>query len=398
MHDIDGIAPEEIGTRIQKLQARLKVAEIDGALILQKADLYYFSGTLQQAHLFVPAEGRPVLMVKKSLERARSESPLDTILALKSPREMPALLKANGCTKLNRLGLEMDVLPAGLYLSFLNIFNEPRVFDVSPDIRLVRAIKSDFEIEKIRSAAQCSDRLAAAVAERIEAGMPEVELAGKIEAVARALGHQGIVRMRLWGSELFYGHLMAGPSAAVPSFLASPTGGAGTSPAVAQGPSFRKIQRHEPILVDYTFSLDGYISDHTRIFSIGPLPDDLLAAHEAMLTVQQALKAAVRPGAVSGDLYELALKTARQLGYGEYFMGTEANRVQFVGHGVGLELDEVPFLAKGQTLALAPGMTLAMEPKLILPNRGVVGIENSFLVTKTGIEQLTHFQEGVVVV
>jgi Xaa-Pro aminopeptidase len=229
-------------------------------------------------------------------------------------------------------------------------------------------------------------------------GISEVELAGHLEAVARRLGHQGIVRMRLWNNELFYGHLMAGAGAAVPSYLSSPTGGTGLSPAVAQGSSQRPIQRHEPVLMDYVFALDGYLVDQTRIFAIGGLPDELVAGHKAMLEVQQALRVAAKPSATGGELYDLAVGLATELGYGRHFMGQGDERIPFVGHGVGLELDEYPFLAKGQNMPLEKGMVIALEPKLIYPGLGVVGIENTHLVTDDGLEPLTVSEEDIVVV
>jgi Xaa-Pro aminopeptidase len=203
--------------------------------------------------------------------------------------------------------------------------------------------------------------------------------------------------MRLWGSELHYGHLMAGPSAAVLSFLSSPTGGTGVSPAYAQSAGLRPIQKHEPVLVDYVFVLNGYMSDHARIFSLGNLPDDLIRAHEAMLKVQTFIKKEAKPKVKAGKLYDIALELTKELGYEKYFMGVGDRRIRFVGHGIGLELDEYPFLAKGQELELEEGMTIALEPKLIFPGKGVVGIENTHVVTGEGLKQLTHFDEKVII-
>jgi Xaa-Pro aminopeptidase len=270
--------------------------------------------------------------------------------------------------------------------------------DAAHLIRLVRSVKSTYELDLIRQAAAFSDQVAAYVPQVLDEGMTELDLAGRVEAEARRLGHQGIVRMRLWGSELFYGHLMAGPSAAVPSYLASPTGGSGVGPAVAQGPGFRRIKRNEPVLVDYVFAHKGYIADHSRIFSIGSLSDKLVHAHEAMLSVQQTIKKAAEPGVVAGEIYAMALECAAELGYGDNFMGVGNERIRFVGHGIGLELDEYPFLAAGQQMKLAEGMTLAFEPKLIYPGQGVVGTENTHVVTEHGLEQLTHYREEIVVV
>jgi len=268
--------------------------------------------------------------------------------------------------------------------------------DISIPIRMVRAVKSAYELDLIRQAAAFSDQVAETLPQLLKVGKTEIETAGMVEAQARRLGHQGIVRMRLWGAEMFYGHLMSGPAAAVPSFLASPTGGASVSAAVAQGPSFRKIQRNEPILFDYVFAWKGYISDHTRIFAIGRLPQALMDAHAHMLDLQEQIKAMATPGTTAGELYSAAVSIAERQGIGSHFMGAGPDRIRFIGHGVGLELDEYPILAKGQKTELEEGMVIALEPKLIFPGKGVVGIENTHVVTQTGLDQLTRAEQQIV--
>jgi Xaa-Pro aminopeptidase len=293
--------------------------------------------------------------------------------------------------------MELDVLPTNLYLQYCAIFNHAKIEDISNEIRLIRAVKSEFEIVKIRAAAKLSDKVAAMVPELLQVGKTEVTLSGQLEGYARSLGHQGIVRMRMWGSELFYGHLMSGDGAAVPSYLASPTGGTGVSTVIGQGAGFREISANEPILVDYVFALDGYLSDHARIFSIGRLPADLEAAHAAMLEIQDEIKTQAKPGTLTGELYELMVSLAEKKGYAENFMGVGDRRIRFTGHGLGLELDEFPFIAKGQHLALEEGMIIALEPKTIFPGRGVVGIENTHLVTKNGLEQLNSYPDKITI-
>jgi Xaa-Pro aminopeptidase len=399
MYTNNALTPRsEIDTRITKLKLHLEAEKIDAALILQIADLFYFSGTIQQSHLYIPVDGEPLLMTRKDFERAKAESPLDNVLPLRNPKQIPEVLKQNRYPLPRRLGMELDVLPTNLYFNYRDIFDECELVDFSPAIRGIRAVKSTYEIELIAEAARFSDQVAGSVQEFLHEGITEIELAGLVEGRARKLGHQGIVRMRLWGSELFYGHLMAGPSAAVPSYLSSPTGGAAVSPAVAQGSSFRPIGRHEPVLVDYVFAHQGYISDHARIHSIGELPDDLVKAHRAMLQVQAELKTFARPGVKAGDVYERAVKLADETGYSDHFMGADAERIRFVGHGVGIELDEYPFLAKGQQLELKEGMIIALEPKLIFPDAGVVGIENTHVVTGSGLKQFGRFNEEINVV
>ena len=236
MHETAETTPRsEIEIRIENLKSHLEESGIEAVLILQISDLFYFSGTIQQAHLFVPVNGEPLLMVRKSYQRARSESAVKRIIPIGSTKQIPDLLRQNGYPLPRKLGMELDVLPANLFLSYQNIFDGATLVDISPVIRMVRAVKSDYEIGMIEKAAGFSDQVAGSVKEFLYEGITEIELAGLVEARARKLGHQGVIRMRLWGSELFYGHLMAGPSAAVPSYLSSPTGGAAVSPAVAQG-------------------------------------------------------------------------------------------------------------------------------------------------------------------
>jgi Xaa-Pro aminopeptidase len=388
----------EINQRLDKLKKQLEENSIGAALIVQRADLFYFSGTIQEAHLYVPVDDEPIFMVFKSLERAIAESSLSRIVPLESPKAVPEILRKYGYSLPQTIGLELDVLPTNLYFNYQRLFEGKNLIDISRLIRRVRAIKSPHEIEILRQAAKLSDQVAARVPELLCEGITELELAGQVEAEARKLGHQGIVRMRYWGGEVFYGHLLAGPSGAVPSFPRSPTGGSGASPAVAQGPGFRPIQRHEPVLVDYVFALNGYYSDHTRIFSIGEPANELMAAHTAMLDVQALIKKEAKPGVKSGDIYELAIERTRTLGYDKYFMGVGDDRIRFVGHGIGIELDEYPFLASGQTLELQENMILALEPKLIFPGKGVVGIENTHRVTENGLEQFGQFQDEIVII
>lgn len=379
----------ELHSRIEKLQRQLQHRGVQAALIVQKTDLFYFSGTSQQGWLYVPEEGEPVLMVFKDYERARLESTLPEVISVLSPKNIPSLIQERGYPLPAVLGMELDVLPVNLYFQYQSIFGSAKITDISTEIRLIRAVKSAYEIALVKQACALSDKVAARVPELLEAGKTEVRLAGELEAYARSLGHQGIVRMRLFGSELFYGHLMSGSAAAVPSYLASPTGGEGVSGLTGQGAGYKKINRNEPVLVDYVFALHGYISDHARIFSLGALPDGLIQAHEAMLEIQDAVKKQAVPGVSTGAIYEQMITLADAKGYGEFFMGVGDRRIRFTGHGVGLELDEFPFIAKGQTLPLEAGMVIALEPKVIFPGKGVVGIENTHLVTAGGLESLT---------
>ena len=394
-HTDENVPSSELKDRIAALQARLAKNEVDAALILQTTDLFYFSGTTQQGQLYVPVEAEPILMVRKSYDRARAESNMDIVEPIASLSQIPPVLKNHACRAPRRLGMELDILPVNLFKKYSTLFDGVDIVDISHDIRMVRSVKSPFEIECMARAATLADQVASFVKEDLREGITEVELAGSIEAKARKLGHQGMVRMRLWGSEMFYGHLMSGAAAAVPSALSSPTGGAAMCPAFSQGPGFKTIQRHEPILFDYVFAYKGYLADHTRIFSLGDLPDDLLSAHQVMLNLQSQLKETMLPGVPVGEVYDMALSFVASSGMGDYFMGAEKQRIRFIGHGIGLELDEYPFIAQGQQMPLKAGMVIALEPKLVFPETGVVGVENTHLLTEKGLKRLTHYPDEI---
>ena len=336
----------ELDERISGLQNILNSANLDAALIVQKADLFYYTGTTQQGWLYVPVDRAPVFMVFKDIDRARSESNLENILPLISPKKIPDTIAGLGYPSPRGLGLELDVMPTNTYFMFQSIFDKAKIQDISTPIRLQRAVKSAFEIDCVQKAAQLADQVAAMVPELVKQGMTEVEFAGLLEAHARKLGHQGLIRMRMWDNYLFYGHIMCGPGAAVPGAFASPTGGAGMNPNVGQGPSLAKIAPNQPLLVDYVFALDGYLADHARIFCLGDLPDEFHQAHNAMLEIQEQVKTLAVPGAVTGQIYDTMVSMAEEKGYKDFFMGGAEPRIRFTGHGLGIELDEFPFIAK----------------------------------------------------
>jgi len=388
----------ELENRIARLQARLaKADDAEALFIFQAADLFYFTGTVQDAWLVIGRSGPPLMLVRRSLERARAESALEHILPLENPREIPGLLARHGLGGLRRVGLEFDVLPVEQYARVGRLFPTMQFVDASRMIREVRMIKSASEVMCIRRAAAIQDRMARKLREILRPGMTELELAAEVEAEARRHGHQGIIRTRRFNLDCFYGHLLSGEGGAVPSFLDAPTGGTGLSPAFGNGLGTRRIQPHEPIMLDYVGALDGYHSDQTRMFSLGALSEDLVKGYQACLDILEEVMAALRPGTKVNDVFTRAAALAERLGYADRFMNTGPAQVSFVGHGVGVELDEIPYLTAGSNLTIEAGMTLAVEPKIVFPGRGIVGVEDTILVTTGDPEYLTFTPRELVI-
>jgi Xaa-Pro dipeptidase len=393
---METVPEQEIECRIRNFQLSLREMDLDGAFILQNTDLFYFSGTIQSSVLFIPQQGKPVLMVQKGLQRARDESPLKHVFPATGRGQIKKVLGDFGFLDLKKIGLEMDVLPIRIYLRYEQTFPEYEWSDVSDAIQRLRMIKTPYEVEQIRSAARILDKGYLAIKGIIREGMTELEVDGHLALIARREGHMGILRMRGWNQEMTYAHVLSGESGAAISFLDSPHGGKGNTPAMAQGASFRRIGKNEPIGIDYGVGINGYLTDEFRTFVLGDLPADLMRAHDCSIEVHDLFVKEAKPGVSSSDLYRFVLKRVEKTGFGEHFMGYGEGKVRFIGHGLGLEIDEYPILAPRFNQRLDPGMVIALEPKFVFPGKGVVGLEDDYLVTATGVERLTLTDQTVI--
>lgn len=385
----------ELDHRIARLQERLRGNGMDGVIIIQNADLFYFAGTIQRSHLFVPTEGKPLLMVKKSLDRAKKESSLDNIISLGSLQEIKTVLESSGYGPFRRLGFEMDVLPANLYLLYQKLLGTVEIVDASPLIREVRMVKSPFEIEILWDTAKLHHEIFDLVKDNLREGMSELELSAMIAEASRRKGHSGYMRVRGFNQDLFFVHLLSGDNT-IPSYFNGSVGGKGVSPAFAQGSCDKPIGRNEPVLVDYNFVFDGYMLDQSRIFCIGELPRYLAEAHEVAVGILKEMEQMAEPGVPCNKLYRHALQLAESSPFAKHFLGFP-EPVAFVGHGIGIELDELPVIAPGSDIPLEEGMVLALEPKFVFPG-GVVGVENTYLVTEGRLKTFTVFEEDVIYV
>ncbi len=388
----------ELKGRVERLQGKLQDEGLGGAIIMENTDLYYFAGSMQQGYFFVPAAGAPFFLVRRNYERARDESSWNGVYPLRDIKELPAVLAEHGFKNITKLGLELDVLPVNTYRRLLKLFPGMEFADISTVLREIRMVKSNYEIDCFRRAGDVALAVNQQIPALLEVGKAEIHLSAEIENLHRFAGHQGVLRMRAFNGEMYFGHVYSGANGAFHSFADSCTGGSGVATACPQGAGWKKLSPHEPIGVDYGAIYGGYIIDHTRIFSIGELPGDLQEAYTVAVEIQEAVIKQALPGASCGDLYHLALAIADRRGLGNNFMGWGPEQVKFVGHGIGLEIDELPIIGKGSKNMLAEGMVFALEPKFIFPGRGMVGIENVWHVTAGGPEKLSPIPDDLVTV
>jgi Xaa-Pro dipeptidase len=389
---------EEIQSRIARFQKSLQDSDIAGALISQNVDLFYFAGTIQRCFLFIPAKGEAVLAVHGNLERAQEESSLSQVVPLKKSQQLAQALSGFNHSIRGRIGLEMDVLPARYYLALRREHAEADFLDVSELVRKVRMIKSEYEISQIRKACQVLNQVMLAAQRSIRPGMTELEVDALLVGLARRLGHQGLLRMRGYNQEMFSAHVFCGKTATLSPTMNVPLGGLGTTPAIAQGASFNVITENEPLIIDFGVGINGYVTDMTRTFVIGKLSQKLQEAYSVAKEIRDFVEQWVTPGRSWSQLYGEIIELVRQKGYQDYFMGYKGHQVAFVGHGIGLEIDEYPVIAPGFHEEFKENMVFALEPKLVFPDVGAVGVEDDYVVTKAGMERLTTYNDQVLTI
>jgi Xaa-Pro aminopeptidase len=201
------------------------------------------------------------------------------------------------------------------------------------------------------------------------------------------------MRMGSFGEEIFLGHVSAGDSGNYPSVFNGPLGLRGEHPAVpAMGYAGKVWRLGEPLAVDVGFFMEGYHTDKTQLFWAGPeasLPDPVKAGHDFCIRVQAYVAERLRPGEIPSAIYAHCAAWAEREGFGEGFMALGANKVKFIGHGIGLTIDAWPVLAAGFDEPFEAGQVMAVEPKLGIPGLGMVGVENTFEVTESGGRCLT---------
>ncbi len=388
----------EIHRRLEALARRLDILRIDLAIIHHNADLLYFTGTVQDGYLMASSKGKVCVAVRRNITRCEEETPIRPVQSLANIRELKDVAMTLTPT-VKRIGFALDVLPVTSYLFFKEmVFPGVEIADIGAAIRFQRAVKSDEEIRLMREAARISHVVYEAVPLFLREGLDEWELCASLEYTARRAGHLGVTRTRNPRLEMYFGHVLSGPDAAVPSYSDSPTGGKGISVAFSQGATRRTMQRGDILSVDTMICAEGYLNDQTRNFSIGHPPDILQRAYHLSLQLHTLFRREARAGTVSGTLYETIWKVVEETPLKPYFMGTDGNRVSFIGHGLGIEVDEFPFIAARQKTVLASGMVVALEPKFIIPEVGIAGIENTYHITAEGAVALNFSPEDLVVI
>jgi len=380
----------ELALRQEKIRALMLQSNIDAALITCNVNILYTCGQVLSGYCYLPAAGEPWYFIKRP-----SGLKGKNIHYIRKPEQIAEMLKEKGIPFPETLMLEGDELPFTEYTRLANIFPSSKCVNGTPVIRAARSVKTDVEIELFRQAGAAHTRAYMQIPSVYREGMDDRHFSFEIERIMRLEGCLGIFRVFGQSMEIFFGSVLAGNNAEAPSPYDFALGGKGLSPALPGGLNGTKLEKGNTVMVDLGGNFNGYMCDMSRVFSIGKISEEAYKAHQVCLDIQSEVIAMAKPGAVCETLYNKAIDIVTKAGFKDHFMGTK-QQAKFVGHGIGLEINEAPVFAPRVKQELQPGMVFALEPKIVLPGVGPVGIENSWVVNEHGVEKLTICLEEII--
>ena len=380
----------ELELKWRRIQQAMRQEEADGCLLTMNMNLYYVSGQVFNGYFYLPAEGRPYWFVKRLTIPETNQ-----VHVIRKPEQIPDFFRDLNLAMPRKLLLEADELSYNEYIRLQHVFRAEATGNASALIRHIRMIKTPWEIEQMRISARKHEAVYREIPACYRPGMRDIELQIEIEKRMRVHGSLGYFRAFGSNMDIFMGSLLAGENAGEPSPFDFALGGTGMHASGPLGANGTLLREGTTVMADMSGNYTAYQTDMTRVFSIGKLPDRAYRVHRVALEIQARMERTAKPGVPCAELYRDALAMAGQEGLEDCFMGTRF-QAKFVGHGVGLEINELPVLTTRSKDILQPGMTFAFEPKFVLAGIGAVGIENTFLVRDSGVEKMTLLDENII--
>ena len=388
----------ELNHRMQRFHEQMSLSHPDWevAVIFSKLNLLYFTGSMPEGMLLIEREKPATLWARRSYERTLDESFFPSIRAMESYREV-----AGAYAHIPRVVfLETEFVPLAMYQRFQKHFPFSEFKSLDFQVAMTRAVKSAWELTFMEQAGVIHQRV---LEERVPAilheGMSELELASALYQTMLEEGHQGVARFNMFDTELVVGQIGFGESSLYPTNFNGPGGNYGMSPAMpGLGSRERRLKRGELVFVDMGVGVNGYHSDKTMVYQFGgQQPDEVLAVHQQCVDIQYQIAAQLKPGNRPSEIYE-SVMSGLSPQFLENFMGYGKRQVKFLGHAIGLTVDELPVLAKGFDEPLEENMVFAVEPKKGIQGVGMVGIENTFVVTPAGGRSISGDHPGMMLV
>lgn len=375
---------DETLLRAGKLADGLAAARIDFALLQDNAMKFYLTGRVFAGWIAVNAAGRVHAFVRRPNNIGG-----DNVTAVRKPEEIPALLPAGFYSGAKpSVGFEFATLSVSDFNRLKSLFPEAEAKDATAAVRTARAVKTPLEIAEIRRSGRLQTEVYRNIPSLFHAGMTDIELQIEIERALRLKGCLGQFRIHGDSMELFMANIICGDNADSPTPYDFAMGGSGLHPSLPVGADGTELRPGTTVMVDANGNFTGYMTDMTRTFAIGEVPPQALLAHNVSIEICEAVRRAARPGAKASALYELAHGIAAEAGLVHMFMG-HRQQAGFVGHGLGIEINEAPVLAPRSRDVIEAGNVFAVEPKFVIPGVGAVGIENTYVVDEDETRCLT---------
>ena len=373
---------DEQQRRLEKVKEQMRAAGISHALVRNNVNIYYLTGRVFRGFIYVSTDiEAPYYFVREPNHLVSDHHAPDS--HIRKPEEIPALLAAKGLKNDSPIGLELDTITYSEARRLAACFGKEPSANISPCLRGARAVKTAAEIEKLR----CDGKKQSLVYERIphcfREGMTDVEFQIEIERASRLEGCLGQFRVAGSDMELFMGNVLTGHNADTPSPYDFAMGGEGLDASLPVGACGEIIRENMPVMVDVNGNYNGYMTDMTRMYIQGEPSENALQVLALSSDICRTLAGMMRPGAKACDLYNKASQMAADAGMADFFMGHRSH-AGFVGHGVGIEVNELPVIAPRSRDILAAGNVIALEPKFVVPGLGAIGIENTYVVAAEG--------------
>jgi len=380
----------ELSHRWKAIQKEMTRKGADGCLLADNVNLFYVADRVYSGYFYLPKEGNPLFFVKRPIGLEG-----ENVFYIRKPEQIAEILLQQDIALPQALMLELDEMPYNDIVRLQSIFRPTETLNGTTAVRSVRAIKSEYEIGQMRHSARLHAACYAKVPKLYKPGMTDIDFSIEIERLFRRQGALGHFRVFGQSMELFMGSVIAGDNADNPSPYDFAMGGGGLHNLLPVSTNGSIMMPGTTVMVDMGGTFTAYMSDMTRVFSIGRVSPLAYKAHQVALEIQSDIEAVAKPGVATCDLYNRAMELVKKHELLPYFMG-HSQQAGFIGHGIGIQINESPVLAPRSKDALKEGHIFALEPKFVIPGVGAVGIENSFVVHKTGIEKLTILNEEIV--
>jgi len=385
---IDYEEQTDAALRRKRFQSLMAEKGADGCLIASSVGMLYLAGCIFRGYIYIPVEGEAVYFIQ------REPSPIKTrTFSIRKLEEIPDILHSLGLSMPERLLLEEREISHHDFMRQERAFRPRETMDATTLLRHARMFKTEWEIGQFRISACKHEAAYSRIPEVFRPGMTDIAFQIEIERLMRQHGSLGIFRT-FGNMDIFMGSLLTGNNAAVPSPYDFALGGAGLHACLPIGASGETITAGKTAMVDFAGNFTAYMTDMTRVYSCGCPSQEALRAHELSCEMHRRLEAEVRPGVSCASVWEWSLKMAQEAGFAANFMGFD-RQAAFVGHGVGIEINEPPVLTARSADRFVEGMVFAYEPKFVLPGVGAVGNENTYIVTQNGIERITLAPEEI---